>query len=129
MEVSFSELKEKEIINVLDGRKLGRIIDILFETSSGAVKGIVVPGEKKLFRKGDDIFIPLDKLKKIGDDVILVSLQSVGSSVYTNRAETMYANSYGYYPNKAKEIKTASKPHSQNVSFVRYRRIDNKKYK
>ena len=50
MEVSFSELKEKEIINVLDGKKLGRIIDILFDNASGVVRGVIIPGEKKLFR-------------------------------------------------------------------------------
>lgn len=129
MEVSLSELKEKEIINVIDGKKLGRVIDILFETSNGSVKGIVVPGEKKLFRKGDDIFIPLDKLKKIGDDVILVSLQIVGSGMYSNRSEIVYANSYDGYPKISKNVSQTYQPNNKNNSFVRYRRIDNKKYK
>ena len=93
MEVSFSELKEKEIINVFDGKKLGRIIDILFDNSSGTVRGVVVPGEKKLFRKGEDIFVPLEKLKKIGDDVILVSLQ-VGNMQNYMTQNMYYGNNY-----------------------------------
>ena len=31
MELSFLDLKEREIINVYDGKKLGRIIDIVFK--------------------------------------------------------------------------------------------------
>lgn len=75
MELSFLDLKEREIINVYDGKKLGRIIDIVFNNETGIVRGIVVPGDKKMFRKDEDIFIPIDKIKRIGGDVILVGLQ------------------------------------------------------
>lgn len=128
MEVSFSELKEKEIINVFDGKKLGRIIDILFDNSSGTVRGVVVPGEKKLFRKGEDIFVPLEKLKKIGDDVILVSLQ-VGNMQNYMTQNMYYGNNYiEPYRNERKK-QTIGQSQSNMQSFVRYKRIDNKKYK
>ena len=74
MEVSYIDLKNKEVINVLDGRKLGHIVDIIFDNLTGQVNGVVVPGNKKLFRKSEDIFVPLTKIKKIGNDVILVVL-------------------------------------------------------
>ncbi len=139
MEVSFSELKEKEIINVFDGRKLGRIIDILFDNSTGVVKGIVVPGEKRIFRKGDDIFIPLEKLKKIGDDVILVGLNILKQKQYDGRdfAIRNYATQNDYYVD-SRSVKRGEKIYkyiepanevSQNESYVRYKRIDKKKYK
>ena len=57
MEVSFLDLKEREIINVYDGKKLGRIIDVVFDNRNGIVKGIIVPGDKKIFRKAEDVFI------------------------------------------------------------------------
>lgn len=76
MEVSFLDLKEREVINVYDGKKLGRIIDVVFNNRNGAVRGIVVPGDKKIFRKAEDIFIPIEKIKRIGNDVILVGIQS-----------------------------------------------------
>ena len=76
MEVSFLDLKEKEVINVFNGKRLGRIIDIVFDSENGSVLGIVVPGDKKFLRRGDDLFIPLSKLKRIGGDVILVGIQS-----------------------------------------------------
>lgn len=131
MEVSFSELKEKEIINVYDGKKLGRIIDILFDNSSGVVRGVVVPGEKKVFRKGEDIFVPLEKLKKIGDDVILVGLQVGVRQNYGEQNYMTQNQAYGYYGNdfeNDRRMKQVQK-RPQNQSYVRYRRIDNKKYK
>lgn len=75
MEISFLDLKSREVVNVYDGRKLGRVIDVVFENGSGQLLGIVVPGDKKIFRRCDDIFIPLEKIKKLGSDIILVGLQ------------------------------------------------------
>ena len=78
MNVSFLDLREKEVINVYSGSRLGRIVDIVFDVSSGEVLGIVVPGDKKLFKKSEDVFVPLDKIKRIGSDVILVGIQTEG---------------------------------------------------
>ncbi len=74
MEITFSNVRSKEIVNLYDGRRLGRAIDLVFDKESGQVLGLVVPSLKKLFKKNDDIFIPLANLKKIGEDVILVKL-------------------------------------------------------
>ena len=128
MEVTLSELKEKEIINVFDGKKLGRVIDILFDNSSGIVKGVIVPGEKKIFRKCEDIFVPLSKLKKIGDDVILVSLP-VNANLGLMRKDYVTENQMYYdYPGQY-DIPAKKEIRRKNGSFVRYKRIDNKKYK
>ena len=138
MEVSFSELKEKEIVNVYDGKKLGRIIDILFDNSTGVVKGVIVPGEKKLFRKSEDVFVPLEKLKKIGDDVILVSLQVGGVKGYLGQKyeQQNYATQNSYYGVGDANARQQSYRYTQNIpgqtkglSYVRYKRIDKKKYK
>ena len=64
MENSFLELRSKEIINVTDGKKLGHIIDIVFELPSGKIKGLVVPicnGGFNWFRPTQQAFIPLDE--------------------------------------------------------------------
>lgn len=128
MEISFTELKNKEIVNVFDGRKLGRIIDILFDNLSGTVKGIVVPGERKIFRKNEDIFVPLEKLKKIGDDVILVNLPlSMGQAALMQNARYSYFE-HGY-KEKSLENRIISNNHGERKSFVRYKRIDGRKYK
>lgn len=74
MEISFVDIREKEVINIYDGKKLGHIIDIIFDRATGKVTGVVVPGLKRFMRKTEDIFVPIDNLKKIGEDVLLVKL-------------------------------------------------------
>ncbi|HAJ77627.1 MAG TPA: hypothetical protein DCO89_00970 [Clostridiales bacterium] len=77
METSFCELKGKEVINIVDGKKLGRIIDIVFDTHCGRMLGIVVPSYNKswnIFKASDDIFIPFNCICKFGDDAILVQI-------------------------------------------------------
>lgn len=74
MEVSFLDLKSREVVNVYDGRKLGRIIDVVFENESGQILGIVVPGDKRIFRRCEDVFIPIEKVKKLDSEVVLVGI-------------------------------------------------------
>ncbi len=77
METSFIELRCKEVVNVLDGRKLGHICDVVFDLGSARVLGFVLPGEKKgwnFLRSGEQIFLPFNCIVKIGEDAILVEL-------------------------------------------------------
>ena len=77
--MSFSELKGKEVINICDGRRLGRPIDVVF-TDQACIDALVVPGQYSFrsmirgFREG--IVIPWCRVKRIGDDVILVELDA-----------------------------------------------------
>ena len=79
MELSFSDLKKKDVINMVDGRLLGRICDLSLDFPEGVLTGIFVPGRrnKGLFRIFDKtkIFIPENNIVKIGGDVILVDLK------------------------------------------------------
>ena len=75
-DLTFCELREKEVVNITDGKKLGRILDMAL-TCSGNVLGIIVPGEKKFFKNisGDEsIFVPWKNIVKIGEDAILIEL-------------------------------------------------------
>ena len=76
-ELAFCELRCKEVINVIDGKCLGRVCDIIFSRCSSKVLGFVVPGEAgfRIFRKREDMFIPFERICKIGIDVILVELK------------------------------------------------------
>jgi len=70
-----SELREREVVNILDGKRLGLASDLEIEPESGRIKAIVIPGPGKflwLFGKSEDFVIPWEKIKKIGVDVILV---------------------------------------------------------
>jgi len=75
-ELAFCELRTKQVVNVIDGRCLGRVCDIIFSRHNSRVLGFVVPGESafRVFRRREDLFIPFEKVCKIGCDVILVEL-------------------------------------------------------
>ncbi len=75
MEISFVELRQKVVVNIVDGKNLGHIIDAIFDDSYGKLMGFVVPGLKRgFFKSQNDIFIPYQNICKIGMDVILVEL-------------------------------------------------------
>ena len=74
METSFTELRTKDVVNLCGGTKMGKILDVIFDTNGKNVLGLVVPGERKLFRQNEDIFVPWKNITKIGDDVILINL-------------------------------------------------------
>jgi len=80
-ECSFLELRCKEVVNVVDGKRLGHIIDVVFDLQTAKITGLVVPGNKSfwnVFKGGTEIFIPFTQICKIGDDTILVELYGLG---------------------------------------------------
>ncbi len=65
-----------EAVNLADGKRLGRVCDVVFTFPEGKVLGIVVPGGKG-FRWGKaDLFIDLRCVRKIGVDVVLVDIKA-----------------------------------------------------
>ncbi len=77
MRLSFRDLRKRDVINVEDGRCLGRIIDLDLRFPEGVLTGIVVPGRRvRGFRLFDrtEIYIDQRRIIKIGGDVILVSV-------------------------------------------------------
>ena len=71
------DFKHKEVINIRDGRRLGFVQDVCANLETGRITSIIVPGGKKLmsmFAKEDDIVIEWEKIKCIGDDIILVDI-------------------------------------------------------
>ena len=77
MKMLFSELKCREVINVSTGERYGNVCDLVFDACSGQVQAIVVPGGTRLFgllKSREGTAIPFSKIKKLGEDVILVEL-------------------------------------------------------
>jgi len=88
MELSFCELRSKEVVNLFDGKNLGNVIDLTFDINTTKITGIVVPCDKSffnIFKNNNDIFIPFSKICKIGKDIILVELTPINS--LDNRSE------------------------------------------
>ncbi|MBR2988624.1 MAG: YlmC/YmxH family sporulation protein [Clostridia bacterium] len=79
-EISFCQLRSKEVVNSADGKRMGKINDLIFSLQTGVIKGIVTPYSRNgLFGKNQDIFIPWRCVKKIGEDVILVDINEDGT--------------------------------------------------
>ena len=79
MELTYNELRKRDVINVSDGRCLGNIIDLTLEFPRGVLSGITVPGKRtrrifSFFNKSQ-VFIDVSRIIKIGSDVILVDLR------------------------------------------------------
>ena len=74
MEISYTDLRAKEVVNLQNGARMGKIIDMIIDSNGKNVLGLVVPGVRKIFRSSEDVFIPWCNIAKIGSDVILVSL-------------------------------------------------------
>lgn len=77
MELSFNNLRCKDVVNVCDGKNLGPITDLMIDTCCGRIVGIIVPCNKSffgLFKSNNNIFIPYNRICKIGKDIILVDI-------------------------------------------------------
>lgn len=77
--IKASDLREKEVINVNDGSRLGLISDIEVDLDRGEVKAIIIPGPGKILGfigKNNEQVIRWENIVKIGNDVILVNLNS-----------------------------------------------------
>lgn len=72
MEVTFTSLKQKDVINLIDGRNLGKVCDITFSFPENNVLGFTVTGCKGFRFSKQEIFLPINTIVKIGDDAVLV---------------------------------------------------------
>lgn len=74
MDYNLTDLKKKNVINVLDGRDLGKITDLIISYPDGKIKSIIVPGKKTCFFPSGELIISFCCIERIGDDTILVKL-------------------------------------------------------
>ncbi|MCL2336126.1 MAG: YlmC/YmxH family sporulation protein [Firmicutes bacterium] len=80
--VRISDLRMREVINVVDGRRLGPIKDIDIDLDEGRINAIILPGHNGgrligFLGREEEVVVPWPKIKKIGIDVILVDLTNI----------------------------------------------------
>ena len=71
------DFKHKEVVNITNGKRLGFVQDVCADLETGMITSIIVPGNNKIlsiFSSANDIVIPLQNIKCIGDDLILVEI-------------------------------------------------------
>ena len=71
-----SDLQTKDVVNINDGKKIGRIIDAVIN-DTGIIEYLSI--EKRvslnnLFNKDNETTITFKQIKRIGEDVILVDI-------------------------------------------------------
>lgn len=69
------ELRDKEVINIKNGFRMGYVNDIEFDTVTGNIVSLVVYGKSKLMGilgREEDMIIRWEDIDVIGDDTILV---------------------------------------------------------
>ena len=76
--VRLSDLQNKDIVNTMDGRNVGNIIDVKIDQLTGAIVSLVVEPNKKMLsfmNRGVEEEISWKNIERIGEDVILVRLE------------------------------------------------------
>jgi YlmC/YmxH family sporulation protein len=76
MTCCFEDLRNKEIIHLKTGSKIGYVDDVVFETRTAKVCDLIVHGRARffgLFGREEDCVIPWGDIDIIGEDTILVS--------------------------------------------------------
>lgn len=75
MNMRLSDLQSKNIVNVVDGKNIGNIIDASV-LEDGTVEYLIIESNKNFFsiNKDNDKKILWKDITKIGEDVILVNL-------------------------------------------------------
>ena len=71
------DFKHKEVININGAKRLGYVHDVCADLESGRILSIIVPGNRRMinmFSKEEDIVIKWEKIRCIGDDIILVEV-------------------------------------------------------
>ena len=77
MEHKGLDFKHKELINITHRKRLGYVQDVCADLETGTISHIIVPGSNKIinfFTQSNNIVIPWQKVKCIGEDIILVEI-------------------------------------------------------
>ena len=71
------DLREKEVVNMCNCRILGCVVDLEFDTCTGCIRALIVPGPSKLcgfWGRASEFVIPWKCVRQIGPDIILVEV-------------------------------------------------------
>ncbi|HIT66185.1 MAG TPA: YlmC/YmxH family sporulation protein [Candidatus Merdisoma merdipullorum] len=77
--MTFCELREKDVINIRDCKRLGHVADLILDPKNGCILALITSASDKLWGilgKDNECEIPWCKIKQIGPDIILVDLEA-----------------------------------------------------
>ena len=78
---SFSSLRDKDVINICDGKRLGYVSDMEIDACNGRICALIVLFDCRLlgFGKCEELVIPWEKISCFGKDAVLVN---IGTEIY-----------------------------------------------
>ncbi|WP_042349011.1 YlmC/YmxH family sporulation protein [Bacillus massiliigorillae] len=82
--MKISQFQTKDIVNLSDGRKLGILQDLEIHLSTGQIEALIVSNNSRwsnMFQREPEIIIPWNRIKKIGEDLILVDYDNTSDLV------------------------------------------------
>ncbi|WP_186445798.1 YlmC/YmxH family sporulation protein [Paenibacillus cremeus] len=100
--MKISDFQTKDVINIVDGKKLGQVSDLELDLQNGRIEAIVVPNSARffgLFGGTMDVVIPWKNIVKIGMDVVLVKLDDLRSYRPQEESDTSYNEYHRSYRN------------------------------
>ncbi|SDB05144.1 sporulation protein, YlmC/YmxH family [Ruminococcaceae bacterium FB2012] len=78
MVCSFSALRNKEVVNVKTGEKIGFIDDLELDSDSGRITSLIIYGRSRAFGlmgRDEDIVVRCSDIELIGEDTVLVRFE------------------------------------------------------
>ncbi|HPF53932.1 MAG TPA: YlmC/YmxH family sporulation protein [Clostridia bacterium] len=75
--MDYREFTKMDVVDICSGACLGRVCNLEFDICSGTILSVSVPGKNKLLgllKSTEYTIIPYCRIKKVGEDVILVEL-------------------------------------------------------
>lgn len=84
------DLRKKEVIDILTGERLGYIDDAEMNIEKSAVQSFVIYGRERFFGilgREDDVVIPCNEIKVVGNDVVLIKHSEVSYITNTSKAK------------------------------------------
>ncbi|MBE6670176.1 MAG: YlmC/YmxH family sporulation protein [Ruminococcaceae bacterium] len=84
---STKELRTKDVINLCNGKRIGCASDFEFDTCSGRIISLIIPGEGGIFGFGskNEIIIPWSRVECFGEDTVLVRLSENECQTFSDR--------------------------------------------
>lgn len=73
-----SELQNKNLVNISNGKNIGNIIDVNIDYQSGNIKSFIIESKGSILtflNKDNDMEVKWNDIQKIGEDVILVNMR------------------------------------------------------
>ena len=87
--MTFRELCAKEVVQLQEGACLGKVDDMVIDLEHAQIESLLMLGRPRLFGllgKQADLVIPWQSIQTIGEDTILVSVDSLPAQAAPRRS-------------------------------------------